>query len=306
MGKISQNWKTRTFFSTAGSLVVSAIVALTFLGTSSVGATEKSAEQSTGRVYAAALFSKIPIPPGVTRLSTPLKPLLPVTGSTGYSNVIDEVHYYSAPSSIGVIGFAEAHFPKSEWQGTGYSSDGGDQTSGSFSMLSLCTNRHAAFCGVTYSVLTLTKSQQELRIDLDVVWAPIHVVLVPTSGVITLTGYGTLSLMKPSSDPVHVKLNVAQARKLRTAISLLRSSPGGLCMEDATLYKISVARTAKGKAFWSATADECPGQLTVTVHGRHVALDGRSCSLEKLISRFFPPHSAAGTRSELKVCNPSG
>ena len=286
--------------------MVLAVAAMALLSISPVGAAATSTNQTAGRIYAVSLFSKIPIPSGVTRLTAAIKPLHPVTGSPGYSNVADVVRYYSATSSIGVNGFAEAHFPKSEWQGTGSTYDGGYHTSGNFSAMSLCTNRHAAYCGVTYSAVSLTKNQQELRIDVAVVWAPIHVVVLPTSGVVTLTGYDKTSLMNASSDPVHVELNENQVQRLSNAIAHLRSSPGGLCMEDSTLYKISVAHTANGKAFWSASADECPGQLSVQDHGRQIALNARSCPLEKLVSTFFPPHSAVGTKLDLKMCNSSG
>jgi hypothetical protein len=279
---------------------------ISFLAISPVGASTTSAELAAGRTYADSLFTKIPIPSGVTRLIAPIKPLHPVTGSPGYSNVVDVARYYRVPSSIDVTAFAESHFPKGEWQGNGSTIDGGYHTSVNFSALSQCTDRHAAYCGVTYSALTLSKSQEELRIDVAVVWAPIHVVLLPTSGVVTLTGYDKISLMNPSSNPVHVVLNATQVKKLRGAIALLRGSPGGLCMEDSMLYKISVSSTTNGKAFWSASADECPGQLSVRDHGHQIALNARSCPLEKLVGTFFPPRSANGTKLGLKVCEPSG
>ncbi len=284
----------------------SVVTAITLISIAPVGAAATTSIQTAGRSYAVALFSKIPMPSGVTQLNAPMKPLHPVTGSPGYSNVIDVTRYYSAPSSIDINGFAEAHFPKSEWQGTGASFDGGYHTSGSFSARSLCTDRHAAYCDVTYSAEVLTKSQQELRIDVAVVWAPIHVVLLPTSGVVTLTGYDKISPMNASSGPVKVGLRANQVKKLRNAIALLRSSPGGLCMEDSALFNISVTSTVTGKAFWSASADECPGQLIVNAHGRQVALNARSCPFEKLVGTFFPPHSATGTKVGLKVCDSSG
>jgi hypothetical protein len=76
-------------------------------------------------------------------------------------------------------------------------------------------------------------------------------------------------------------------------------------VEDSTLYTISVAPTAHGKAFWSTTADECPGQLTITFDGRQVSLNARSCQLENLIGSFFPSHTATGTKLALKMCDPS-
>jgi hypothetical protein len=306
MSTLLRQWNMRPLCVSSGLFVVSIVATISFLAISPVGARSTSAELAAGRTYADSLFSKIPIPSGVTRLVAPIKPLHPVTGSPGYFNVVDVVRYYRAPSSINVTAFSESHFPKSEWQGNGSTFDGGYHASASFSAISLCPDRHAAYCGVTYSAVALTKSQEELRIDVAVVWGPIHVVLLPTSGVVTLMGYDKISLMNPSSDPVQVELSATQVRKLQGAIVLLRSSPGGLCMEDSMLYKISVAPTANGKAFWSATADECPGQLSIRVDGHQIVLNARSCPLEKLVGTFFPPQSASGTKLGLKVCEPSG
>jgi hypothetical protein len=240
----------------------------------------------------------------VTRLTAPVEPLHAVTGNPGFANLIDVVRYYRSPSSIDVAAFAQSHFAKSDWEGSGSTVDGGLQISASVSAPSMCANRHAAYCGVTYSERALS-SGEELRVDVAVVWTPIHVVLLPASGVVTLTGYGKLSLANSSSDPSHVELSASQVSKLRSAIATLRTSPGGLCMEDSTLYTISVAPTADGKAFWSATADECPGRLIIKYDDRQVSLNARSCPLETLISSFFPPHTATGTKLDLKVCEAS-
>jgi len=306
MGKISRRWKKQPGPTGSGSRVVAVVVAMALLSVAPVSASAMSFHETAGRAYAVALFSKIPIPSGATRLSVPMKPLHPVTGSPGYSNVIDVTRYYRVPTSIDVNGFAEKHFPKSDWQGTGSTFDGGYHTSASVYALFLCTDRHAAYCGVTYSAEALNKSQQELRIDIALVWEPLHVVLLPTTGVVTLTGYDKISLMNSSSGPVKVELNANQVKKLSNAIAALRSSPGGMCMEDSTLFRISVAPTIGGKAFWSASADECPGQLIVKTHGRQVALNARSCPFEGLIGTFFPSHSASGTKVGLKVCESSG
>jgi hypothetical protein len=297
--------RSRYHCANAGVLVASLVVTLSLLTISPVGASATLSGPVGVRAYAESLFSKVPLPPGITRLDSPLKPLHEITGNPGYANLIDIVRYYRAPSSIDVAAFAQSHFPKSEWEGSGSTVDGGFQLSGSVSALSLCTNRHAAYCGITYSERALSKGEEELRVDVAVVWTPIHVILLPTSGVVTLTGYDKLSLASPSSEPSRVELRASQVQRLRSAIAVLRTSPGGLCMEDSTLYTISVAPTANAKAFWSATADECPGQLTVTFNGRQVSLNARSCPFERLIGSFFPPHTAAGTKLDLNVCDPS-
>jgi len=289
-----------------GALGATFVVTLSLFATSPVEASNTSRGTVTGREYAESLFAKVPLPSGITRLKAPLQPLHEITGNPGFTNLIDIVRYYRSPSSINIAAFARSHFPKSEWEGSGSTVDGGFQLSASVSALSLCTNRHAAYCGVTYSERALSTGDEELRVDVAVVWTPIHVVLLPTSGVVTLTGYGKLSLASPSSEPSGVELSASQVKRLRSTIAVLRSSPGGICMEDSTLYTISVASTASAKAFWSATADECPGQLTITFDGRQVRLDARSCPLESLVSSFFLPHTATGTKLALKTCQPLG
>jgi hypothetical protein len=258
----------------------------------------------TGRTYATALFSKMPLPSGVTTLTTPIAPLRPVIGTIGV-NIVDVARYYLVPSSFNVVAFANAHFPRSDSEGSGTSVGAYEYTSASFSVLSLCPNRHASYCGVIYSARAVSGHRQEMRVDATVVWMPIHVVLLPTTGVVTITGYNKLSLERPSSVPFRVKLTTSQTTKLRSDIALLRTSPGGLCMEDSTLYEISVASKTDGKVFWSAIADECPGNLTVTSGVSRTALTARSCPLEKLVTSFFPSGQAKGTKLALQTCQPS-
>jgi hypothetical protein len=305
MSKFSPAWIKRSLFSKTAS-IVAVMTLIPLLGSTPANASTKSVERAAGRTFALTLFSKIPLPSGVNRLSTPVEPLQSVTGSPEYLNAVDVARYYRVSSSVDITTFAESHFPKNESLGTASTPNGGYHTSASFSALSMCPNRHVAYCSVTYSASALNKSQQELRIDIDVVWTPIRVVRLPTSGVVTLTGYEKTSLMNSSSEPVKVVLTSSQVVKLRSAIAQLRTSPGGLCMEDSTLYKISVTPSDKGDAFWSATADECPGQLNVKTQGHLIELNARSCPLETLISSFFPPHSARGTKQGLEACSSSG
>ncbi|MFI5035464.1 MAG: hypothetical protein ACHQFZ_04595 [Acidimicrobiales bacterium] len=265
----------------------------------------KSQMSGEGYVYAMRLLSKIPVPQGATQLETPIQPIHPVTGSLGYRETVDVTNYYLLPKWFGVSAFAESRFPRSDWQGTGSTSDGGYHTSDSFLIMSLCPDRHAAFCGATYSAQELAGRGMELRIDVAVIWLPVQVVHLPTTGVVTITGYQRISLMNQSSGPVQVTLTSTEVAKLRSALEDLRNSPGGLCMEDSLLYKISVVSTASGRVFWSAIADECPGTVTVSSQLGRVLLNGRSCPLDRLIASFFPVKAASGTRIGLRACQMS-
>jgi len=212
------------------------------------------------------------------------------------------VRYYSAPSSLNIDDFAQAHFTKEEIEASRSSFDGGYHTSERFSALALCPNRNAAYCAVTYSAEALSARRQEIRVDVAVAWIPATTVLLPTSGVVTVTGYGAISPSGPSSQPVSVTLTVTQKKKLRTDIARLRHSSRGFCMEDSALYKISVTTTARSVPFWSATADLCPGSLTVSTQGHVVTLNARSCPLANLVGSFFAAHTASGTKADLSTC----
>ena len=298
-------------------LVGSLVLAATLFAPAVAGATQTSTANPvaghdtmrrasvSANGYATSLFSKIPLPALAAPIAKPTTPLQPVSGSLGLAHTANITRYFTLPSSFDVEGFAKSHFPSSQWQGQSSTTDGGYRVSSSFSILPLCRDRHASYCGVTYTTASLGVGRQELRIDVAVVWLPVHVVYLPTSGVVTLTGYATISLMNRSSGPVVVTLNTSQVQHLRSAIALLRSAPGGMCMEDSMLYKISVANKADGKVVWSASADECPGELVVSRPGASVALNGRSCALDGLVSSFFPGREAQGTKSGLKACQPS-
>ncbi len=56
---------------------------------------------------------------------------------------------------------------------------------------------HVTFCGVYYQTTQAKDGEQELRVDVQVIYLPILHVKMPTDGVVTVTGYGTTSLMDP-------------------------------------------------------------------------------------------------------------
>lgn len=260
---------------------------------------------AAGRNYAVALLSKIPVPSGATPLASPIQPINPVTGNLGYARSVDIARYYLLPAWFGISAFSESRFPHSQWEGSGSTRDGGYHTSDSFSIMPFCPDRHSTYCGVTYTGQELSGHGMELRVDVAVVWMPIHVAHLPNTGVVTVTGYSKTSAMQLSSGQVHVTLSTSQVKELRDAIALLRNSPGGMCMEDSALYKISVTSANRTSVIWSASADLCPGVLTVTGQGSRFIVNDRSCPLDQLVATFFPAHEALGTKAGLKTCGPS-
>ena len=73
-------------------------------------------------------------------------------------------------------------------------------------------------------------------------------------------------------------------------------------MEDSALFVITVRHQgAEGAITWRASADECPGTLTITWPGHHAALDARACPLAHAV-RSILPVSARATRAALATC----
>jgi hypothetical protein len=163
-----------------------------------------------------------------------------------------------------------------------------------------CDSPHITFCGVYYQTTEAKNGEQELRVDVQVDYLPIIRAQMPTSGVVTVTGYGQTSLMDGSSDPTSVVLTHHQALTLRTVIAGLKDFGGGMCMEDSLMLKISEVKN--GKVVWSATADECPGALTITSTEASLSLYDRSCSFWHVVDSFFASGTANGTKSDSKVC----
>ena len=260
----------------------------------------------TARSYATAIFTHIAVPSGAARVTSPPEPLQSNLGTYVQNPSVDLTRFYLLPASFGVVAFAKSHFASNQWMGTG-GPDSSNTVSVESSIMSLCPNRHASFCAVTYSSRTLSANQQELRVDVVVEWMPIDVVLMPVNGVVSVTGFKKLSLSGPSTGPVTVTLTSAQAHQLRADISTLRESPPSGCMENTTLYRIAIATTAGGKMMWSAVGTGCTSQLTVlNPHNPHnsVVLNAASCPLARLVTSFFRASAAPGTREGLKYCQP--
>ena len=302
-----------------GGVVAIALVPLTFatalpvaaLATHHVGAVSSSdttaRTSTTARSYATAISTHIAVPSGAVRVTSPPEPLQSNMGTYVQDPSVDLTRFYLLPASFGVVAFAKSHFASDQWMGTGGPASN-STVSVEFSIMSLCPNRHASFCAVTYSSRTLSANQQELRVDVVVEWMPIDVVLMPVSGVVSVTGFKGLSLSGPSTGPVTVTLTSAQAHQLRADISTLRESPPAGCQENTTLYRIAIATNAGGKVMWSAVGTGCISQLTVLdPHNPHnsVVLNAASCPLAHLVTSFFPASAAPGTREGLKYCQPS-
>jgi hypothetical protein len=246
--------------------------------------------------YAEALLARQPIPPSA-RLMATLPTPVPPSGDVTDEGAATAHHEYELPSSVSVETYVESHLPSGETlSGTGAGSGPTTPTTHTLQLAATCVSPHITYCGVSYVTIEVN-GEQELRVDVQVVWLPIVHVIMPTSGLVTVTGFDTTSLVRGSSGPASVVLSRAQAQALSQQILGLKDMSSNVnCMEDSALLDITV--THGNGVVWSAIADECPGELRITgVAGDHL-LDDRSCAFWHLVNSFFPPGTAAATKND--------
>jgi hypothetical protein len=257
---------------------------------------------SDGTAYADAFLALQPIPPGARLVTTLPTPLSPMGASADGGAVRSASREYELPLSVSVEKYVKSHLPTGESvNGTGTGGGPGTPTTDSIELTANCVNPHITYCGAWYQTADIT-GHQELRVDVQVVWLPIVHVTMPTTGLVTVTGFAATSLMRGASSPSSIVLSTSQAHRLSEQIADLKDmNQGAVCMEDSALLYISV--TQNGKVVWKAIADECPGELRITgTTGTHL-LDDRSCALWHLVNSFFPAGTAAATKTDsLNTC----
>jgi hypothetical protein len=290
------------------SRVVIALVAAS-LGLPSANALAAPATTTTlpasivvaGNVYARHLLALQPVPSSARRV-TSLPTALAPSGDVGYGgNVRHAWALYLLPPSFSLDTYVRAHLPHGETvteTGTGTSPDAFPVDNLGVSLT--CVSPHIEFCGVYYTTTETRSGTRELRVDVQVIYLPIIRAQMPTNGVVTVTGYGQISLMNSSSDPRSVVLTHHQALTLATVVAELKDSGGGVCAEDSQLLKISIEKD--GHVEWSAEADECPGVLSITSGALTQQLDDRTCAFWHVVNSFFAPGTAAGTKSGSQAC----
>ena len=273
-----------------------------FAGTTTT--TLSPATVAAGKAYATELLSEQPVPSGATpvsHFSTPLALQSQEAFLVG-NQIISR--RYSIPASIGIEQFVRGHLRKGEAVvGTGTGGGPNEGTVHSVSVSLPCVSRHVTYCALQYDTTTTPGGREELLIALQIDWVPIAIVKMPTTGVVTVTGYDKASAAFGSSDPVSVVLTSQQTLKLSRVIATLKESGEGLCAEDAILLKISITSPSTKAVTWRAVGDDCPGALAISASGTHVALDDHSCTLWWLVSSFFPAGKADATKSQAKSCD---
>jgi hypothetical protein len=198
---------------------------------------------------------------------------------------------------VSVEKYVASHLPAGETlNGTGTGDGPNALTTHTVELASNCVSPHITYCGVSYATSEVA-GRQELRVDVQVVWLPIVHVAMPTSGLVTVTGFASTSLIHGSSGPSSVVLSQSEANQLSTQITGLKDmSQNVQCMEDSALLDITV--THNNKVTWSAIADECPGELRITSPTGDHLLDDRSCAFWHAVDSFFPAGTATATKTD--------
>jgi hypothetical protein len=214
--------------------------------------------------------------------------------------VITVSRNFKVPAPVDLAAYFDAHLPSNRGPGgcSTYSSNSGTQLHCQRALV--CANRNATLCGASYNYETVGQ-QQELRVGVYVVWLPIVSASFPSGGTVTVTGYAHPTAMSGSSGPISANPTLAQRRTLAAALAELRGAPGGLCMEDGTLFTITVRSSVRDNVVWQARADICPGTVVVSWSGHEVALNGRNCALAHAV-RAVLPLAARATHEYLSNC----
>ncbi len=132
---------------------------------------------------------------------------------------------------------------------------------------------------------------------------------MPSTGIVTITGYGSSSPANPSTQPRSLVLTDSQAAAVRRRIAEIPTLPQSagpvICMENETVFRISVKGVPSSpRTVWVAQAERCPAPGILYVHGQSVGRPeaGRYCTLKTLLLSFFPKGSVNATRKELRSC----
>lgn len=251
-----------------------------------------------GNAYARHFLDTQPIPPEARRVATLPTPL-PANGDFGDSLFVRADHHlYLLPASVSVDAYVRAHLlPGEKVTETGSGTSPNANPTYNMGISITCVSPHITFCGVYYQTTEANNGEQELRVDVQVIYLPILHVTMPTDGAVTVTGYATASLMNGSSDPTSVVLSHHQALTLSTVISHMKNLGSvGVCAEGSVLLKIDIVKDTK--VIWSATATDCPGALAITSATSSPILDARWCPFWHVVDTFFPTGVATATKTD--------
>ena len=191
-------------------------------GNASASSGSNSAAQ--GERFTKSLLARAPCPEGTVPVAQLPMPLVVIGASAG-SGTIDVHRDYLLTLNFSLASFIASHRPPGAVVG-GPDSEVQPTSITTYEYSLPLLNRHISFESLDYTVGYAPGKIEELRIDAQVDWSPIQTAVMPTAGIVRLTGYGRLSDMDPSSDPTSVVLTTAQAIQLRNRISALTQHAG--------------------------------------------------------------------------------
>jgi hypothetical protein len=205
-----------------------------------------------------------------------------------------------------VQNYVESHLPKgAKVISTMLGSGPTESTTGLVISLSVA-GPHEYLAQLAYQFAPVGSSNvTEIRVDSQTVWEPSRPAgeLVPAGGIVEVTGYSLISAASPSSGPVTVQLNRAQANALRAAVNALPLGPQVFCHENSLLYRVTF-RPAKGSASsFEVVGWACGATVVVTKHARAMpSLYDPTCSLLRAVGSVLPSNQAAATRHAVAGC----
>jgi hypothetical protein len=270
-------------------------------------ATANAASAVTASSYTTSFLMAAPTPLGAQLVDHLPQKLTSAFGRGPSGDEVQEHRYFVLSKGINLLHFLHAHLPEGFAVGNGLSNDTADMYGTGYELTPTCADRHVASCELGYTAGTFDNGVHELRIDAVVVWVPVHLAQLPTTGVVTLTAYDELSLANPPTRPVRVVLLPGQVSRLSAVLGRLRNEPGDeICAEGTLIYRIDVAPYPGAHATWSALDTTCAGALVVIRQSGspEFELDGYACPLQHLVMSFLPPGKARASRELLTPCSP--
>jgi len=131
--------------------------------------------------------------------------------------------------------------------------------------------------------------------------------VVPSGGVVDVTGYGQVTPYG-SFGPVTVVVKGESAAAIRSALAgLSASSSSPDCVETLDAFTISFRTHLGGRPTYVATEDDCPspGVVSVSIVGKttqHLNLE-EDCALRAAVMASFSSGRAQGTRRDKEPCS---
>ena len=250
--------------------------------------------------YATSILDRAALPAGAEPSSRLPMALNDAAGVPAIPALVDVHRTFVLSRPVNLSRFVETYTPRGATSAGNVRGDIGTNHlyEAAYSLSLPSTNRHAAYVLLDYS-----EGAGELRVDVHFEWAPIHTVHMPT-GTVTVTGYRESSYLNPPSGLVSITLTPARADRLRSELaSLANAAPGGLCMEDAQLFMISVSPSHGRSPRWTASAGTCSG-LVVESHSHAVVPLDDACSLRRLVGGWLPKVSNEWRQSMFWDCPP--